>query len=209
MRETRGPRDVEQDGLPGRRPAPLENIHAQLPARAVQLQAQGCGRSLGRQSRGAEAKRPAAALARRHVQAAQTVGGQASAKQGIEPEQRGRHAAAAQGFDPGPQRVARPARKHQAQAVETNSGSSPGRRMDAVRRRDQHHHPAGSRQRRQRRQQEAELADSLAFCQQFGQGPARPAAAGQFGVESGKAGGKSRRWRYGESIAAPDVGALE
>ena len=209
MQKPRGARNVEQDRLPRRRPAPLQQLHAQLPSCRLQLQAQGCGRSLRSQPRGTKAEGRAAALARRHLQAAQAVGRQLAAKQLIEPEQRGRHATAAQGFDAGPQGVARTARKHQAQAVEPDSGGGPGRRMGAVRRRHQHHGPAGGSERRQRRQQQAEFADAFMFRQQFGQCPARPAAAGQFGIEARKAGGKSRRRRHGEGIAAPDVAALQ
>ncbi len=95
------------------------------------------------------------------------------------------------------------------QALKTNPGGGPGRRMGAVRRCHQHHSLTGSGERRQRRQQQAEFADAFVFRQQFGQPPARPAAAGQLGIEGGKAAGKSRRWRYGERIAATDVGALQ
>ena len=201
--------DVEQDRLPCRRPAPLQQVHAQLPACRLQLQAQRRRRSRNGELRWTKAEGPAAALARRHLQAAQAVGRQVAAKQDVEPEQAGRHAAAAQGLDAGPQGIARPARKHQVQAVEPDSGGSPCRRMRAMRRRDQHHGSSGSSERRQRGQQQAEFADTRALRQQFGQCPARPAAAGQFGIKRRKAGGKSRRWRYGERIAAPDVAALQ
>ena len=201
--------DVEQDRLPCRRPAPLQQVHAQLPACRLQLQAQRRRRSRNGELRWTKAEGPAAALARRHLQAAQAVGRQVAAKQAVEPEQRGGHAAAAQGLDAGPQGIARTARKHPMQAVEANPGGGPGRRMGAMRRRDQHHGLPGCRERRQRRQQQAEFADALMFRQQFGQCPARPAAVGQFGIEGGKAAGKSRRRRYGERIAAADVGALQ
>jgi hypothetical protein len=132
-----------------------------------------------------------------------------AAKQSVEPEQGGRHAAATQGLDPGPQGVARPARKHQAQASGANAGGIPGRGMDGMRRRDQQHGLPGGGERRQRGQQQGKLTDALVFRQQFGELPARPAAAGQFGIEPGKAGGKSRRRRHGESVAAADVGTFQ
>ncbi len=143
------------------------------------------------------------------MQTTQAVGGQLPAEQVIKPEQRGRHAAATQGLDAGPQGIARLAWKHQTQAIETNAGSSPGRRMGTVRRRDQHHGPAGSGKRRQRRQQEAEFADAAVFRQQLGQSPARPAAAGQLGIQPGEAGSQRRQRRHAEGIAAADVGALQ
>ena len=202
-------RDIEQDGLLRRRSTPFQDLHAQLPTRRLQVQAQRCGRSLDRKPRGTEAEGRTAALARRHLQAAQAVARQSPAKQGIEPEQRGRNAATAQGFDTGPEGIARAARKHQAQAVERDAGHGPGRSMGHMRRRHQHHGLPGGGQRGQRRQQEAEFADAFAIQQQFGQGPARPAAARQFGIEPRETAGKGRRRRHGESVAAPDVGALQ
>jgi hypothetical protein len=175
----------------------------------LQLQAQRCRRGGHRELRRTEAESPAAALARRQLQAAQAVGRQTAAKHPVEPQQRGRHAAAAQGLDPRPQGIARTARKHQMQAVETNPGGGPGRRMGVVRRRHQQNGLPGVGQRRQRRQQQAEFADAFVLRQQFGQCAAWPAAAGQFGIEGGKAAGKSRRWRHGEGVAAADVAALQ
>ena len=78
-----------------------------------------------------------------------------------------------------------------------------------MRRRHQHHGLPGGGQCGQRRQQEAEFADAFAIRQQFGQGPAWPAAARQFGIEPRKAAGKNRRRRHGEGVAAPDVGTLQ
>ncbi len=198
--------------MPRRRPAPLQQRHAQLPGagrRRLQLQAQRRRRRRRRELRRTKAEGAAAALARRHLQAAQAAGRERAAKQRIGPQQRRPHAAAAQGLDAGPQGIARASRKDQAQAIEPDPGCGPGRRMDAVRRRHQHHGLPGAGERRQRRQQQAEFADALMFRQQFGQCPARPAAVRQFGIEGGKAAGKSRRRRYGERIAAADVGALQ
>ena len=175
--------DIEQDRLPCRRPAPLEQLHAQLPVCRLQLQAQGRRRSRSSELQRTEAEGGAAALARRHLQAAQAVGRQVAAKQDVEPEQAGRHAAAAQGLDAGPQGIARAARKHQVQAVEANPRGGPSRRMCAVRWRNQHHGLPAAGELCQRRQQQTEFADALVFRQQFGQNPARPAAAGQFGIK--------------------------
>lgn len=88
--------------------------------------------------------------------------------------------------------------------------------MRGMRRRHQQDGPAGDGQRRQRRQQQADLADALVLNQEFGQRPARPAAAGQIGIEGGKAAGKSSprdaprwRWHRGEGIAATDLAAFQ
>ena len=180
-----------------------------MPPRALQLQAQRRGRRLGGKPRRTEAERPAAALARRHLQTPQAIGRQGAAKQAIKPEQGGRHATAAQRLDTGPQGIARSARKHQAQAIEPDSGGGPGRCMGAMGWRDQHHGLTGGSERRQRGQQQPELADAFAFRQQFGELATRPAAAGQFGIEPAKTAGKSRRWRHGEGIATADVGTLQ
>ena len=134
---TRRARDVEQDVLPCRRPATLEQMQTQLPAGGLQVQAQRRRGSLRREARGTEAEGRAAALARRHLQATQAVGRQAGAQPLVEPQQGRRHATATQGFDACPQRVARAARKHQAQAGQIKAGSGPGRRMSTVWRRHQ------------------------------------------------------------------------
>jgi len=202
-------RNVEQDVLPCRRPAALEQLHAQLPAGSLQTQAQRRRGRLRREGRGTQAESRAAALARRQLQAAQAVGRQAGAKPIVQPEQRRRHAAAAQGLDPGPQRVARTARKNQAQAGEVKAGGGPGRRMGSMRRRQQQNAAAGGGQRGQRRPQQAELADTFVLDQKLGQRATRPAAAGQLGIKNGETAGKSRRWRHGEGVAATDLAALQ
>ncbi len=156
----------------------------------------------------------AAALPGRDLETAQAVGGQAMAvgtftRQGIEPEQGGGDAFAAQGFDAGPEGVARILGEDQAQALKDDAGSGPGRCMGDEGRGDEDDGVARGRDPRQDGQQQGELADAGCGGEQFGELATGPAAARQFGIEGGESGGKSRRWRDGDIAAPPDVGAAE
>jgi hypothetical protein len=139
---------VEQDGLPCRRPAPLQQA-ARATAGPPPATAGAGARARPRRAVAPDGSRkprrrprppPPAGGAGCWPAARRETGDRATAACR-------RHAAAAQGLDPGPQGIARAARKHQAQAVEPDAGGGPGRRMGRMRRRHQHHGLPGAGQR--------------------------------------------------------------
>ena len=64
-------------------------------------------------------------------------------------------------------------------------------------------------ERGERRQDQAQLADALLLQQELGERAGRPAAAGQTGIERGKARGHALQRHPAAAVAAPDARLAE
>ncbi len=124
----------------------------------------------------------------------------------------GEHRAAdagAQGLLGRPQRFLRRAGPDDEQPLEIDARCGERRRVGEVGRCDPRETTPRAREARERRPEQAQLADPRVSGQDLGEGARRPAAAGQLGVERGKAARNARRGDAAELGAAPDVGTLQ
>ena len=200
--QSRRARRFEVERRSERRAAPLEDGHGQPAGRCSgKRQAQRRHRSLGCGARRPEQEGGGAAGRRRDLQAPHGAG------VGMRcPAQHGIRRTARQRLLGRPERVALGGRRDDDEPRQIDARSRPGRRMQRVRRADRQRPAALGTDRGERRHQQAQLAQARAIDEEFAQGAARPAAAGQFGIERGKAARHRRQRRRRDAVAAPDIG---
>ena len=114
-------------------------------------------------------------------------------------------AAGAQGLLRRPERVAPPGGAYQREVRQIDAGSGERRRIRQMRRREPDHPLPGAGESRQGRHEQPQLADASGGHEQLGQGTAGPAAAGEHGVELGKA-GRDGGYATRQGIPPPDAG---
>ena len=143
-------------------------------------------------------------LVRGELQAAQPLGAQARRQPGDD----GADMAALQRLLERPQAVAAGddagAGVDDEQLLDVEAEAGERRRRQRRRRIEDHHQPTGPLRRDQRRREQADLADAGMRQQQLGERPARPAAAGQLGVERGEAGRHRVAAAAAELVAEPE-----
>ena len=169
----------------------------------MQRQPQGRSRRPGRGGKLAQHESGAVVVVRGELEPAQPLAAQARRQPG---EHRAdvaalqglleRPEAVAAGDHPGPR-----VDDEELLDVEAEPGQCPGRQVG--RRVEDHHQPPGPLRRDQRRREQADLADARMRQQQFAQDPARPAAAGQLGVERGEAAGHGVRGAATQLMTEP------
>ena len=199
-----------------RRPGALEQIDLQRPGAVVRprcphphQQTQRRGRGFARGGLRPAHEHRALRRTGQHLQAAQLLG------PGLRQpgHQHARRAGLEQLFG-GPQAFGRGVGLQPDQAAFVDAVGPQAGGVRRVRRADQQHRGGGCRtgaatggaQRAQQRREQAPCQRAGLGAEQFGQALAGPAAAGQLGVERGKAAGPGGRGRAAELVAPPDGG---
>src|SRR6267143_246514 len=108
-----------------------------------------------------------------------------------------------------PERLFRRGGAHNDEVRDIDSRRGERRRVGQVRRSDPGEPQSALGQPGKRRSKQAQLADAFVRRQDLGQRPGRPTPARELGVKPGKSTWNGRRAGPAQTVAAPDVGAIE